>query len=1082
MDLIRAAIHRPIAVIAAVMMVVVFGLVALQTIPIQLIPDVRKPVITVRTYWAGAAPAEVEREIVNRQEEVLRGLEGLDEMSSRSEDGRATVSLEFAVGTNMDRALMLVANRLDRVSDYPDEADEPTLDTAGSEDQAIAWFTLTRTPGNARPVHTYGDFVENVVQDRLERVPGVAGVNVFGGVERQMEVVVDPARMARYRLTVPRVVSALRAANASVSAGSVDEGKRRYVVRSEGEFTTPEQVRAVLLRTDRDPETGRLARVTVGDIAEVRFGYKEADAVIRRFGEPAIAINATRETGANVIETMRGLRAAVGELNAGPLPRNGLEMQQNYDETVYIDSAIDLVRQNIWVGGALAAGILMLFLRSGAATLIISLAIPVSVIGSFVAMAAMGRSINVISLAGIAFAVGMVVDAAIVVLENIYRLRQKGLPRRVAAYEGARQVWGAVLVSALTTVMVFIPILVLKLEVGQLFRDIAVAVSVAVMLSLLVAVTVIPALAKTLLRRAGTTSGRRAVPLIDPLAGAFLRFTLASTRRIVGHRGLSLGVVALACGLAGAATWAFLPKLEYLPEGNRNLVFGIVMPPPGYNLETTTGIAREIEDSVRHLWRPDAGPTAVGDAAAADPSQPPGMGNFFFVARRATTFLGGTSTEPDRVAELIPVLRRPVFREPGTFGFIIQPSLFGRSVGGGRAIDVNISGPDLERILDVAVRATARIGEVLPRSEGNQLRPKPGLELGAPEVRVHPDPVRLSDNGVTARAFGDTLDAFNDGLRVAEITVDGERIDLTLIGAQGHAGSTQGIAGLPIVTASGTILPVASLADVEVTAGPTEIRHVERERTVILQIRPSRAVALEEAMERLEAGVLAPLRAEGLPEGVRMRLAGTADKLVEAWDAMVWQLAIAIAIVYLVMAVLFESFVHPLIILFSVPLATAGGIGGLAALNTYVHQPLDMLTMLGFVILIGIVVNNAILLVHQSLYNFRGEGMDIRRAIVEATRNRVRPIFMSTMTSVFGMLPLVVFPGAGSELYRGLGSVVLGGLALSAMLTLLIIPPLLNLAVGLTEPRRRRPRGGGPGGPGDPPRTRRGGDAEPGQP
>ncbi len=1060
MNLIRTAIDRPIAVIAAVLMVVLFGLVALQTIPIQLIPDVRKPTITVHTSWTGAAPAEVEREIVNRQEEVLRGLEGLDEMTSRSEDGSATVTLEFAVGTNMDRSLMLVANRLDRVNGYPEEADEPTLETAGSDDQPIAWFILTRLPGNDTPIHTYGDFAENVIQDRMERVPGVSGINVYGGVEREMEVVVDPSRMARYGLTVPRVVNALRAANASVSAGSVDEGKRRYVVRSEGEFTTLEQVRNVLLRSERDSGTGRLARVTVGDIAEVRFGYKEADAVIRHFGAPAMAINATRETGANVIETMEGLRAALAELNAGPLPRNELTLKQVYDETVYINSAIDLVRQNIWVGGLLAATVLLLFLRSGSVTLIISLAIPVSVIGSFVAMAAMGRSINVISLAGIAFAVGMVVDAAIVVLENIYRLRQSGRPRRVAAYEGTQQVWGAVLVSALTTVMVFIPILVLELEVGQLFRDIAVAISVAVMLSLLVAVTVIPALAKALLRRpVSETSGTRRLPVIDPLAATFTRFTLASTERIVSHRSLSLMVVALACGIAGTATWTFLPKLEYLPEGNRNLVFGIVMPPPGYNLDTTTGIAREIEDSVRHLWRPDLDPTKTGTAEAppaADPSGPPQMDNFFFVARRSTTFLGGTSTEPDRVAELIPVLQRPVFKEPGTFGFIIQPSLFGRSVGSGRTIDVNISGPDLENVLDVAVRATGMIGAILPRSDGNQLRPQPGLELGAPEVRVHPDPVRLSDNGVTAREFGDTLDAFNDGLRVAEITVDGERIDLTLIGAQGRVEATQGIAGLPIVTASGTILPVTSLADVEVTSGPTEIRHVERERTVILQLRPAPTVALEAAMDLLESEVLAPLRAEGLPDGVRMRLAGTADKLVEAWDAMVWQLAIAVIIVYLVMAVLFESFVYPLIILFSVPLATAGGIGGLAVLNTYIHQPLDMLTMLGFVILIGIVVNNAILLVHQSLYNFRGEGMDIRQAIVEATRNRIRPIFMSTMTSVFGMLPLVAFPGAGSELYRGLGSVVLGGLALSALLTLLIIPPLLNLVVTTTEPKRQR--------------------------
>jgi HAE1 family hydrophobic/amphiphilic exporter-1 len=323
--------------------------------------------------------------------------------------------------------------------------------------------------------------------------------------------------------------------------------------------------------------------------------------------------------------------------------------------------------------------------------------------------------------------------------------------------------------------------------------------------------------------------------------------------------------------------------------------------------------------------------------------------------------------------------------------------------------------------------------------------------LGAPEVRIYPDPVRLADNGVTATEFGQTVDAFNDGLRVAEITVDGKRIDLMLTGPLNKVSETQGIDNLPVVTGSGTIVPVSSLAEVVVTSGPTEIRHLERERTVTLQVRPAAQLPLEEAI--IQEDVIDKLQAEGLPVGINLRLAGTADKLTQTWDAMVWQLLLAVAIVYLVMAVLFESFVFPLIIILSVPLATAGGIGGLAVLNLFHYQALDMLTLLGFVILVGIVVNNAILLVHQTLYHARQEGMEIADAIIAATRTRIRPIFMSTLTSVFGMLPLVLFPGAGSELYRGLGSVVVGGLALSAVLTLAIIPPLLGLVAPLVEGR-----------------------------
>ncbi len=1049
MNLIRHSIARPTAVIAAVIMAVLFGFVALQTIPIQLAPDVSRPVIQITTNWPGAAPIEVEREILNKQEEVLKGLTGLQSMESAAEDGRARITLEFAVDQDMGRALLLVSNRLDRVTDYPDEAGKPTLNTSGSEDNPIAWFRVVRSEGNEKPIHTFGKFVEDVIQERLERVPGVGGVDVYGGSEREMRIIIDPARMARYGLTVPLVIERLRAANASISGGDVEEGKRRYVVRTEGEFETTGQVAAVVLRTLQDPQTGRLGRVTVGDIADVEFGYSKPTATLRANGRPAIGMPVTREIGANVIETMAGIRQAVIELNSGPLTAAGLKMEQVYDETIYINSAIDLVTQNIWIGGVLAVIILMLFLRSARATLVIALAIPVSVVASFVAMAVLGRSLNVVSLAGIAFAVGMVVDAAIVVLENIYRLRQQGRPALKAAYDGAMQVWGAILVSALTTVMVFIPVMVMKLEVGQLFRDIAVAISVAVVLSLIVSVTVIPALSRRLLqydvREPG--SGIRLFGF-DHFARGFMVLLLGLTRAVVRSKLLALLIVALVTTATVFGTWRFLPALEYLPEGNRNFVFGFIQPPPGYNLSTTTAIAERMEDAVRPHWASESGPESA-------PGEPPKIDSFFFVAFRSRTIMGASSVEPGRARELIPVIRKPVFDEPGASAVVRQPSIFGRGIGGTRSVDLDVAGGDLETILGVARNAFGKIGDAMPMEAGNQVRPRPGLELGAPEIRVIPDPVRLADNGVSARELGLTVDAFNDGLRVAEITVEGVRIDLILMGPENNVVQTQGIAALPVVTRSGAILPAGALSDVVVTSGPTEIRHSERSRAVTLQITPAPRVALGDALETIQSKVIDPLYEEGLPAGVKLRMSGTADKLAATWKEMKFDLLIALAIVYLVMAVLFESFVYPLIIVLSVPLATAGGVAGLNILGMYHFQALDMLTLLGFVILIGIVVNNAILLVHQTLYLIREEAMGYDAAIVEATRNRVRPIFMSTLTSVFGMLPLVLFPGAGSEIYRGLGSVVVGGLSLSALLTLTIIPPLLSLFLGVLEGRNK---------------------------
>ena len=780
MNLIKASIERPIAVIAAVLMVVMFGLVALQSIPIQLAPDVNRPVITVRTFWPGAAPAEVERNIINRQEEVLKGLESVETISSSSSQGSASVTLEFKIGTNMDRALLLVSNRLDQVTGYPEEADEPSLNTAGSEDSPIAWFIVTRAEGNERPIYEYGDFLEDVVKERIERVAGISEVDIYGEASQEIEIIVEPELLARYGMTVSEVVTALRRANASVSAGNVDEGKRRYVVRTEGELDTVAKINDVVVRSDSGGAAGRLARVTIGDIAEVRFGYTDPSSSIRMLGQQAIALPAKRETGANVIETMRGVREAVDELKRTVIPEMGLELKQVYDETVYIDSSIDLVQQNIWVGGALAALILLIFLRSPRATLVISVAIPVSVIGSFVAMAALGRSINVISLAGLAFAVGMVVDAAIVVLENIYRMRESGKPTAVAAYQGAQQVWGAILVSALTTVMVFIPILVMQLEVGQLFRDIAVAISVSVLLSLVVSITVLPALANRLLggaaHRKEPDVSRMPLPGIDHFASAFVALVLGFTRGVVRNPAVAFLVVAVVTGGASFAAWKFLPELEYLPEGNRNLVFGRLIPPPGYNLETTTDIAQTIEAATRPLWASETG-------AESEEGQPPKMERFFFVARRDFTFIGAVSVDPQRAGELVPILRDLTRKEPGTFGFVSQPSLFGRGIGGGRKIELDITGPDLETILGVAQRATAKMLTVLPLRRRPPVQADgPAWNLGAPEVRVIPDRVRLADNGITARELGEAVDTFNDGLRVAEITVGNKRVDMMLQG------------------------------------------------------------------------------------------------------------------------------------------------------------------------------------------------------------------------------------------------------------------------------------------------------------
>ncbi|MDH3591901.1 MAG: efflux RND transporter permease subunit, partial [Planctomycetota bacterium] len=855
MGLIRAFVHNPIKVAVGVLLVALFGAIALVEMPMQLTPEVQRPTITVTTRWSGASPAEVEREIVQEQEEQLKGIEGMRKLSSASQDSQGILTLEFVVGTNMNTALLKVNSRLQQVREYPEEADEPVITTANSSDQPIAWFILRphvpkeediraylaqhpdkralvepilrahnsglrlqriesavkqdsdlkalRPP--ALDIMEYRRFAEDFIEARFERVDGVSDANVIGGAEDEMQVVVDPQALAARNITIEDLRTALLRRNTDVSAGDFWEGKRRYVVRTLGRLRTPKQVGEVLVkRVDG-------VSVYVRDVAEVRIGYKKPDAYVRNFGTTSIAVNAIRETGANVIEVMTGLQVALAELNAGVLKQRGLQLEQVYDETEYIYSAVALVQQNIVFGGLLTILVLLIFLRSGRSTLIVALAIPTSIIGTFLLLGLMGRSLNVISLAGLAFAVGMLVDNAVVVLESVYRRYQEGAARDEAAVQGTGEVWGAVFASTLTTLAVFLPILFIEEEAGQLFRDIALAISCSVGLSLLVSISLIPTLARRILPDEETRdqpSPRWVRALLfpfDAVGRAFARFIVGTNAFIARGTLRQLALIAGIVGVAVAATWAMFPKVEYLPTGNRNLVFGIILPPPGYNLDEMVDMGERIESSMRAYW--DVDPRS----AAAQDLKYPAIQDFFYVARGRQLFLGVRSFDPTRSGELIPLIQGIGFTIPGTFAIAKQASLFEQGLTGGRTIDIELSGPELEQLVQIGGRVMGMAGQLLP---GAQLIPQPSLDLSNPEVHVVPKWTRAADLQVSAAELGYAVNSLVDGAYAGDYFLGGEKIDLTIIGATDSAGSLQELRNLPLATTSGALVPLDSIAGV----------------------------------------------------------------------------------------------------------------------------------------------------------------------------------------------------------------------------------------------------------------------------
>lgn len=1066
MKLVDASIKNPITVAVGVILLVMFGLIALLRIPVQLTPNVDKAEITINTIWPGASPQEVEREIIDEQEDVLKSVEGLVEMKSESFYSRGRVTLKFQVGTDPDAALLKVSNNLNQVPEYPDEAQEPVLVSSGSEQNAIAWIILERLSGDNTGIETEYQFVKDFVKPRFERIPGVAESEIYGGVEPEMQVVFDPNTLAAYDITIAEVATALNRENENISAGDFDEGKRKFIARTVGQYQSPNDVGNVVIKYING------APIYVHDIAEVRLGYAKPSATVSEKGRPTIAVNAKRQTGANVLQVMNGVRAAITEMNAGLLKERGLRLRQVYDETEYIESAIDLVRQNLFVGGTLAVLVLILFLRSINSTLIIATAIPISVVGTFLMMTFFGRNINVISLAGLAFAVGMVLDAAIVVLENIDRHRGLGEGRVEAAYKGTTEVWGAVLASTLTTMAVFVPVVYVQEEAGQLFKDIAIAISCAVALSLIVSITVIPTFSAKILgffrerRKAklaakheklsgvlanpgpqsdgaksskpgsGLSPFKKSIRFLDRFSHNFTEGVANFNYRVMGSVPARMAVVVALTGFSLAMALWLSPPSEYLPEGNRNFVFSLLLPPPGYNLEELAKVGNTIVKDLEPYWKDD------GSVEYREPR----IRNLFYVALGRIMFAGASTQDPLKARDLVPIFKRELRKIPGFYATSYQSSLFGRGITSGRTIDVDISGPDLTRLIQFGGRVFGQAMQLLP---GSQVRPIPSLDLGNPEIQITPDRVRAASLGLSARDIGQVVDTLLDGRKVSDYQHDGKEIDLTLMGISSSTKQTQDFENLILRTSNGRLITLGSVADVRWVSGPTQINHIERQRAITIQVRPPRETPLETAMQTLENKVIGPLKKSGELGGLyNINLAGTADDLVVTRKALQWNFVLALAITYLLMAALFASFLYPLVIMFSVPLAAAGGFAGLWLVSNFIeYQSLDVLTMLGFIILIGTVVNNAILIVHQSLNHMRHEGMERREAIREAVRNRIRPIFMSTTTSVFGMLPLVLFRGAGSELYRGLGSVVVGGLALSTIFTLFLIPALFSLVL-----------------------------------
>jgi len=1099
MDLIRFSIHNPVKITVGVLLTILFGLLAIAVVPIQLVPDVDRPVVTITTNWSGRSPEEVEMSILFEQEKRLKTIQGLYKMTSFARLGQAQITLEFQIGYNVDRAVQDVSALLNEVPYYPDDVLRPIIRASTAESEEAIAYAMVTTEDPDYDIAGFYNYAHRYVIPVLERTKGLSQIDVSGGRDHQVQVRFDPKVLVLNGISVEEFRRILQADNINESAGDMENGRLDMRFRVLGRFESLEPIRKTIVKYDGT------SPVYVEDVAEVRLVLSKTLYFSQSRSKSVMTLAFKRETGTNVLSVMKEVRKVLdqiqeegGAVRAFKNDQHKIRLNIIYDDSTYINSAVGIVLENMYGGAFLAIAVLLLFLRSIKPTIVISLAIPISVIGTFAVMFVAGRNINVISLAGITFAVGMVIDNAIVVLENIDRHLQMGKTSMKAAYDGTREVWGAVLAATLTTVIVFAPILTIKEEAGQLFFDIALAICASVSLSLIVSITVVPAAAVYFLQ--GTPkkwslfmrilkSLFGLAPLCSWATTAYSQLIHTMMYRSVSSFLLRTLIVVVISAASVWLSFMIIPPASYLPSGNINRAVATISIPPSYSMKQTTMLGRRLNEKLQPYWEAETTEEAtarakedgVFDMRSGKPvDMVPPIAELYMSLSGSRIFMICTSKDPDNVRPLVHVLNYAVNSIPGCQGSGSQVSLFGRSAGNANSVQMEIVGTDQLRLRDSVSYLEKQLVERFSRA-GVRTNPT-NYDLFGPEMHMVVNQARAKELSISVQSIAVAARAMIDGVKVGDFNFDGENIDLLIIRNPDISITPQEVEQLPVAvrdTDGRTLmLPLSDLVRFVPANASQQIRRLEQERSIQVTVSPDLHVALEAAQAEIFEIIERCRREGGITSDIRIKLAGNADKLSQTQAAMLgkwtgWNLEsllsvglsrffLALLVTYLLMAALFESYMYPLVIMFTVPLATVGGFAGLA----WVHkldplQQFDTLSMLGFIILIGVVVNNAILLVHQSINFMKGFGeseddfieqpMAPREAITESVRTRMRPIFMSTLTSIFGMVPLVLSTGAGSELYRSLGAVVVGGLTLSTIFTLLITPLLLSMMIDLRD-------------------------------
>jgi len=1015
------SIQRPVFATVMNVAIVLFGVISFTRLPVREYPDIDPPIVSVTTYYRGASPSVVETEITDILEEQFATLEGVKTLTSSSREQGSVITIEFELKRDVDEATNDVRDRVSRVSgSLPREAEDPVVEKVDTNAQPIFWIAVSSDRHSGLELTEVADLL---LKEKLQRLPGVGSVFIGGERRYAMRVWLDPQRMAARGLTAEDVESAIRGANAEIPGGRVEGEGREFAVRTRGDLSTPEEFAAIAVAQNGND------LVRLADVAEVEVGAEDERTVARYNGRSAIGLGIVKQSKASTIDVAAEVRKALPEL--GRLLPAGMRLDVAYDSSTFISDSVKEVSNTLLIAVALVILVIFVFLKSLRATVIPTVAIPTSIIGTFAVMALFGFTVNILTLLALVLAIGLVVDDAIVVLENVYRHMEMGKDRRRAAFDGSNEIGFAVLATTISLVAVFVPVAFLQGSIGRLFNEFGLSVAVAVLISGFVALTLTPMLCSRMLRPLHGTGTGWASRSFD----AFFEWLNRTYDRVLrGALRRRAVVLALAVGLVGLSVVLFrmLPR-ELVPIEDRGIAFGIVIAPEGATLDYTDRYMRQVEERLMPLPERNGLFTATGLGFGG-----PGRVTNGIVFLNLKPHGERKKSQQQIVQELFPQL----FSIPGVLAFVINPP----SLGG------QFSSSPVEYVLeaDSYEELNQAVGIMMAKASqlGYLVNLDSDLRLNTPQLDITIDRDRASGLGVSVTDVGATLETLLGGRVVTQYKRGAKQYDvITQMRASGRS-TPDAIEGI-YLRGSGGLIQLANVVNVRETVAPKELNHHNRVRSATITANLIPGVTLGTALDALDR-----IAENDLPAGVKRELSGQSREFRDSSSKLYILFLMAVVFIYLVLAAQFESFVHPLTILLAVPLAIVGALISLFLLR----QSLNVYSQIGLIMLIGLVTKNAILIVEYA-NQLRSRGRSVLDAVVEASEIRLRPILMTSFSTIFGVLPIAIGLGAGAEARRPLGVAVVGGMFFSTFLTLVLVPVVYTMLARFTKAERHAEEG-----------------------